>query len=116
MICGHWPKESHKGIHLCQDRGERAGKERIRWTSVEEQRERDLTDRLTTSSILRLFWVCKVKEAPRVCTNYGDCLSISVLLWSLYVEIIYLFFEEVRLMCLHMCAGGVIWTETSRKF
>lgn len=46
----------------------------------------------------------------------SSCPHKSVLLWSLYVEIIYLFFEEVRLMCLHVCAEGLIWTETGRTF
>lgn len=26
MICGHWAKESHKGIHLCQDEREESGR------------------------------------------------------------------------------------------
>lgn len=68
-----------------------------------EQRERGLTDRLTTSFILGLFWVyilymsvCEVsakqmwgsegKPDTLVCTHYSSCVSKIVSAWRLYVE------------------------------
>lgn len=58
MICGHWAKESHMSIHLCQGRREERGRRKDEMEECGEQRESELTERLTTCSIFRGYFGC----------------------------------------------------------
>lgn len=69
MICGHWAKESHTSIHLCQGWREELERRKDEMEECGEQKERELTKHLTTCSIFRaILGVCVYVS---VCSKYG---------------------------------------------
>lgn len=82
MICRRWAKESHTSIHLCQGRREERGRRKDEMEECGEQRESELTERLTTCSIFGVIlgaYICKCVQQM-----WGWEGKLGILVWRAY--------------------------------